>query len=349
MKKYDFGICGAFDFEEKYTGGQSIKTREFYFQLADSVGKNRIRILESTSYKQNPIVFFFKLVRMCLECKNILILPAQNGIQILSPLLVFFKKVTNVRIHYSVIGGWLPDLLKEKRRLAKKLSQFDTILVETTVMKQELDLLGFHNVYILQNFKRLNPVNKSLLQKTELPVRLCYFSRILKEKGIEDAIAVVERINRNGHMCDFDIYGPVIDEYKEQFETLMEGTPDSINYKGVIMPSDSTNVLKKYDLQLFPTRYKTEGIPGSIVDSYFAGVPVVASRWNSYDDIIAEGETGVGFHIHDLDDFYAVLSRIIQDRDSIDRMKIACIDKAKEYMPETVMQQFFEIIRGSES
>ena len=70
--KYKFGICGPFDFEEKSTGGQSVKTREFYYALCERVGRENIAILESTGYKINPIGFTAKLIKMLKQCEHII-------------------------------------------------------------------------------------------------------------------------------------------------------------------------------------------------------------------------------------------------------------------------------------
>lgn len=56
--KYKFGLCGPFDFQEKYTGGQSVKTREFYYGLCERIGKSNILILESTEYKKIRFCFY---------------------------------------------------------------------------------------------------------------------------------------------------------------------------------------------------------------------------------------------------------------------------------------------------
>ena len=56
--RYKFGLGGPFDFEEKSTGGQSVKTREFYYGMCSAIGKDNIQILESTLYKKNPFSFF---------------------------------------------------------------------------------------------------------------------------------------------------------------------------------------------------------------------------------------------------------------------------------------------------
>jgi glycosyltransferase involved in cell wall biosynthesis len=50
--------------------------------------------------------------------------------------------------------------------------------------------------------------------------------------------------------------------------------------------------LSNYDLLLFPTRYFTEGLPGSIVDAYFAGLPVIATKWKHAEEFVIHGKTG---------------------------------------------------------
>ena len=142
--KYKFGICGPFDFEERGTGGQSVKTREFYYALMESIGKEKIQILESTGYKKNPLLFFLRYVNLLRNSEHTIILPAQNGIKIFAPISVWLKG--KGKIHYSVIGGWLPELLRDKPSLKKYLRRFDTILVETNVMKRDLETLGLTNV-----------------------------------------------------------------------------------------------------------------------------------------------------------------------------------------------------------
>jgi len=48
---------------------------------------------------------------------------------------------------------------------------------------------GLKNVLVMPNFRQLRIVDINELQDTHaLPYKLCTFSRVLKEKGIEDAI-----------------------------------------------------------------------------------------------------------------------------------------------------------------
>jgi glycosyltransferase involved in cell wall biosynthesis len=341
-KTYKFGICGAFDFEEKGTGGQSVKTREFYFALRNAVGKNKISILESTEYRTNPISFFFKMVSLIKNCENVIIFPANKGIKIFAPMCTFFAPKYRTKIHYNVIGGWLPRLVKENRGLKRCLLKFDTILVETSTMKRDLEGQGFSNIYRLANFKELAPVTE--IKTVSKPVHICYFSRVAKLKGIEDAVKVVNRINNNKISCIFDIYGPVVPDYEKDFQQIQKSFGKEITYKGKIDPRNSVKTITQYDIQLFPTLYATEGIPGSIVDSYFAGTPVVAAKWNSFSDVVKDGVTGIGYEQHNVEDFYRKLSAIITQPEEIMKMKKNCLREAENYKPKVVIEQFLQII-----
>ncbi len=54
---------------------------------------------------------------------------------------------------------------------------------------------------------------------------------------------------------------------------------------------------------LFPTKFKTEGIPGTIIDAYASGLTVVSSIWDNYNEIIDDGITGIGYEIDNYNDF----------------------------------------------
>lgn len=342
--QYKFGICGPFDFNEMSTGGQSIKTREFYFALSDCCSKETIMVLESTEYKKNPLRFVYNFYKLMKNCENVIVFPAQNGIRVFAPLCKIIKKITNTCTFYGVIGGWLPNLLTTNPKLKRSLLDFDCILVETNVMKTSLINNGLQNVEKLENFKRMQPVSESDIKGVSHPVKLCYFSRVTKQKGIEDAVKIVNMINKTKIRCTLDIYGPVADGYDLEFDILKKDFSSGIRYMGKANPSDSVSILSEYDLQVFPTHYRTEGIPGSILDGYFAGVPVVAAKWDSFSDLVEDGVTGRGYTMGDLDDFYKTLMELILDEKNIMQMKKSCLKEANKYLPQNVIHKFLRIV-----
>jgi glycosyltransferase involved in cell wall biosynthesis len=163
----------------------------------------------------------------------------------------------------------------------------------------------------------------------------------MREKGIEDAIEVVIKINStyNEVVYVLDIYGPIESEYEEKFNLLLKNSPDYINYKGIVDFNRSVEVLCDYYLLLFPTRFKTEGIPGTIIDAYAAGVPVVASKWNSAEEIITVGKTGYIYEFEDLNSFKSILEELIDNCKSIIEIKKECLKKSKRYTPKSVISE----------
>ena len=98
--------------------------------------------------------------------------------------------------------------------------------------------MGFDNVQIMLNCKELPIVNKEELDTPiENTFRLCTFSRVMKEKGIEDAIEVIKNINEKEGQNTFslDIYGPIDSNQKEWFENLKNNFPTFVKYMDVLI------------------------------------------------------------------------------------------------------------------
>lgn len=341
MKK--IGICGAFGFETNDHGGQPVKTREVYFAFCEKYGKENVEILETLAVK-NYFKLFLKSFLLIKNCEHIAILPAKNGIKIFAPVYAFLNKIFKRKLHYFVVGGWLPELVEGNKYLKKSLKKFDTIFVETNSMKEKLEKQGFENIVQNENFRNSKPV-ENVKYFSEYPVKLCFFSRVVKQKGILDAIDVVNKINADKCVCNLDIYGIVSDDFKEEFESILKDCPKEITYKGFVHAEKSVETLSAYDLHIFPTRFKTEGIPGSIVDSYFAGVPVISSKWNSFSDVVIDGVTGIGYEFENISDFEVKLTKLINNPEKINEMKKNCIKESKKYMTENAMtkiEKFFE-------
>src|SRR5699024_7195576 len=101
-------------------------------------------------------------------------------------------------------------------------------------------------------------------------------------------------------VCTLDIYGKVMERYEDDFERLMSEFGENIHYKGVVDFDKSVETLKNYYMVVFPTRYYTEGIPGTLLDSFAAGVPVLSAEWESCYDIMNE-HVGVTYTFNDDD------------------------------------------------
>ena len=340
-------MIGHFALNKEYNDGQTVKVKNLYKELEQKIGENNIFKVDTYNYKKHPIKLFSNCVK-AMKADNVMFLPAQNGVKVFIPLLCFLNKFYKKNLFYIVVGGWLPEKLEDNKLLLKTSKKITKIFVETEGMKKKLNNLGLNNVEILLNFKKLSPIAEEEFKRIDYEnIKVCTFSRVIKEKGIENAINVVNNINKkyNKKIYHLDIYGPIGEEYKEEFEKIIATSDNSyICYKGVVNSSKSVEIIKQYDLLLFPTYYEGEGLAGTIIDAFFAGVPVVASDWRYNRDVINDSVNGIIFKTNDDSEFEKILNDIHLQKYDINEMKKACIQEAIKYLPEIAIMPLMKHI-----
>lgn len=343
------GVIGHFAEGLDMADGQVVKTRTVRELLRDVCGNENVRFVDTRGWQKHPAALLHKCIELAKFSDALVMLPAHNGVKVFAPLLVFLRKRYGCKAVYSVIGGWLAEFIADQPRLAKKLRSFDAILVESNRVRSLLLEQGFDNVLVAYNYKRL-PLLESfeLEQPSGEPWPLAVFSRIYEEKGIDDIVwAVREANSRLGRRAfKLDIYGNVLPEYKEHFDVLMADCDASeVAYKGVAPAGESTSVLNGYLVLAFPTRYPGEGVPGTVVDAYCAGIPVIASRWPSYAEMVEEGETGVTYEFYNRDALLDVLLDPELPKQLL-AMKESCLRKGRDYSYEAGLREFKHLVES---
>lgn len=322
-------IIGALDFKTMDSGGQLVKTRELYYLFKEKPFFSKVKFVDTSRWKKYIVFKVFELFFKILTSNYIIMLPAYNGLSVFSKIIPIFRK--NKKIYYDVIGGWLSKCLDGNANLKKRLSLFNGIFVETTSMKNDLSNCGLNNVYVIPNFKKIEHLDRKIAQPTpSLPLKICTFSRVVKEKGIGEAIKAVSRINSfcSKKIYELDIYGPIDTSYKEEFNSLLNSSKEFVRYLGVVDTKDSCKVLSNYFALVFPTKFYTEGIPGTFIDAYNAGLPVITSLWMNYSDIFENGVHGYGYEFDEKDGLYNCLYKAYCNRLEFSKMSENCVNKS---------------------
>lgn len=336
------GICGHYGGNQNFLDGQTVKTKIITKELQKEFGNEQVKCVDTFGGSKRLFSIVMGLCSLLVSCKNVIILPAHNSLRLFAPLLVFLNCFYHRKLHYVVIGGWLPEFVKKRSWLKEALMRFDYIYVETNIMKDKLMQMGFDNIVILPNCKELDILQpEELVYATGEPYKLCTFSRVMKEKGIEDAVNAVIAVNKQfGRVVySLDIYGQVDVNEVKWFEDLQARFPEYIKYKGTVDFDKTTQVLKNYFMLLFPTRFYTEGIPGTIIDAYAAGVPVLASKWENYQDLV-DNQVGYGYDFNSKKALEKMLLKInLQSIEYVNITKKVCISKAKNYVPKKVIKK----------
>jgi len=290
MKKMVF--IGGISQDGKVIGGETLKNQYFI----DYLRRTNIDfdLIDVAGWRTRRVKVLLRLVKVCLsrDTSIIILSTGSYGAYLFLKLLCLLK-VKNKKIHYFVIGGMLPERIEKGLFRKKYFKDYVHIYVETFSMKEKLEEMGFENVQRVPNFKTFifNPPKEKTYS---LPLKCVFFSRVVPEKGVDLIIDAVKKLNNGKTKVIVDFYGPIEDSYKPEFMRKISKSY-ALNYKGVLNPlfEDTYGILSDYDLMLFPTLFWNEGIPGTIIDAYIAGLPVLVNRWKNVSDIITDNTTGI--------------------------------------------------------
>lgn len=337
------GIVGHFARNTDMCDGQTVKTRNLEQILLP--GAAQLITVDSYKWKKRPFSFLFKIIRMIRRSDTVIMLPDAGGIKIYPYLINFFSGQKKKKI-YSVVGAWLPSYLRNHERMRCQLKKFDYIFIETQTMQKQLKELGIDNAVIVPNFKDIIPIKREDIEYNfKHPLPFCIFSRITKKKGINDAIYACDKLNKQQGcaICSLDIYGPIHEDYKEEFFDLCKQYSSVVHYKGMVRPSQSVEILKDYYMLLFPTLFYTEGIPGTIIDAFSAGVPILASEWESYRDVLSEKDS-ITYKFGDTEDLYKKLKFCVENIERINSLRSECLRSAEKFSLVSVEKTICDLV-----
>lgn len=244
-------------------------------------------------------------------------------------------------VHW-VIGGNLHNraLFGDYKKYV--LEDFRLQIVEAEGMKTALmNGLALKNVIVRPNFKDVGTL--PFIDKfDDSKIHFLFISRIIRDKGAADILYVSSELNRLGYTNKFvvDFYGSIEPSFKKEFEAGL-ALCENLRYCGKINMLNWNNysVLAKYHYMLFPTYWHGEGCPGVIIDSFIAGVPVLASDWAFVTEYVHDGLTGKIFPTRDNEGLLRVMRNAIEGEIDCVTMSKNCQREAMKYDTNTVVDK----------
>ena len=338
MKK--IGIIGHFGGNENFLDGQTVKTKNLK-SLLENYGGLETHCVDTYLSRDHKIRLLFKSLWCLVKCKNIVILLSENGMSFYLPFLYYMNKIFHRRVFHDIIGSELVAMTRENPKLVKYLNALEKNWFEYESGAKVLRELGVNNVEVLPNCKKLEaiaPESVAPYTSADGSYTFCTFSRVMRQKGITDAINSVAEINerRGKIVARLDIYGPIEDDYKDELDELTAKYADFVAYRGMTKSHESVQTLKQYYALLFPTKWHGEGFPGTILDCYGSAIPVLASDWNANKEIIVHGKTGMIYPSEEVKTLTETIEWALDNKDKMDEMKHACRDEYEKYTPEHI-------------
>lgn len=343
MKEKGIAVVGRVAEGVELLDGQTVKTKVLCEELQRCFPERKLICIDTYQYRKHIFSILFRTVKAFFECEDVFVLLSRNGRRFLIPVLTGMNRLFHRRLYHDVVGGALPDEAKERSALRKQLQRFEVNWVEFSAMKDKLEEIGVTNAEVLPNFKRLQilPVEKLPKGQWQEPLVFTMFSRVLKEKGMEAAAKAIAQVNgRFGKKrAVLRIYGAVESCYEEEFNQLLKEYQDCVSYMGCIPFDQSVEALRSSYMLLFPSVYRGEGMPGTIIDAFSAGVPVIATDWHFNGELVRNGKTGYCYDWKKEELLTEWIIYAIEHPEEVNRMRNACLKEAEKYTPDAAMKQ----------
>lgn len=324
-------------------GGQAEKTRI----LHDFLNK-AYEVVEVDIFQMSPIQVLIAIGRVFLECDRIVVILASPGYFKIQSYLLFCKKLTGAEIYEFAIGGIRYEYLADRKRRIRREEKIKKIYVESTHMVHEYQKLGLNNAVYVPNFKVMDSLHMVNRPERTDGLRLCTFSRIDRYKGVDTAIDIVDAVYEKKHIkVDLDIIGPIDKKYEQDFRKLLANVDkDRVHYIGSIPGKEAVDVLREYDVMLFPTHWETEGFPGSFIDAMAAGLPILATNKDNFHDIIMNQYNGWLIDEWDINGYVEKIAELAADPESLTQMRRNAVAEAEKYTAENALSKVLADLEG---
>ena len=186
MKKVSF--LGHFAFGVDKANGQTIKTKILGEELKRQVGEDQVDFYDTMGKWLFVLKMPFILLHMLRNYQNVVVQPAYKGVRLIVPCLVLLNLFFHRKLHYIVLGGWLPSFVGKYPILRWSLKRLDGMYCETHLIQNELKALGLEKLMYLPNCKQLSILDESELDKLNRTLsvlhQLTQNSRIAKHNRI---------------------------------------------------------------------------------------------------------------------------------------------------------------------
>ena len=327
-------VIGYFGHNKNQLDGQTVKTRDVY-RLVNEQTNGKVDYYDTEDFQYRKLSIF-KMFWKLISCRTLFYLPAHNNLKYIFRIIFVLSSIFRVRIHYFVVGGWLREFLMSLPIHRWMLSKIEGIHVETKRLKKELEeYFHYDNVDIFPNF-RFFEFNPKRYASEKL--RVVFMARVNKMKGLDWIFELAEAIEEQ-HLQDrisITFYGPIFEDDKSYFEENVSRF-SFMEYKGILEPKDIHETLSNYDVMLLPTHYYTEGLPGSVVDAYISGIPVIVTEWKHSREFVEDGVSG--FIVPFENGQKELINKVLlleKDRNLLNQLQVNALQKRMEFAPPSL-------------
>ena len=194
---------------------------------------------------------------------------------------------------------------------------------------------------LVPNFVDFRTIPERVLDQRDR-LRVIFTGALVEAKGVHAIVEVAEHLPN----ARFQLVGDAPDESRANLlrHIRERGVADRVQVLGPVANREIVEMLSESDVFFFPTQFKFEGFPVSVVEAMAVGLPVVASSVGAIPEMIDVPEGGFLADSDDVMGYVEALTRLRDDPDLRRRTGQYNRQKARrEYDYEVVIRQLCDI------
>jgi glycosyltransferase involved in cell wall biosynthesis len=223
-----------------------------------------------------------------------------------------------------------------RRRLSQRVDA--VVGVSRYILERHLELGYFAATperRVIPNAYQVRPTNLSVKRRSPL-VRFGYLGMLHPVKGIEGLLEAVVQLQGSWSLS---VAGRGRTAYERDLHTRYKRP--GVKFMGHVDPE---SFFPEIDVLVLPSLVR-ESFGRVIIESYAHGVPVIGTTRGGILELVEEGRTGFLFDPDRAGDLAARMQRYIDNPTMINDMRPVCLEKANDFLPENITEQYLETYR----
>lgn len=249
---------------------------------------------------------------------------SSDGFLLGGPLVRLATRATGRPLIARAFGGGLDETLARKNVLVRWLASASVLQSELVVLQTRAlcEALGATSEVRHLPTSRILP--KSAPRASEHCRKFLMLAQLRPEKGYAEAIAAIEKLPVD---CSLTIAGPAMPTTNLE---LLRGATRA-RWIGDVAPAAVSELIAQHDALILPTYHAGEGLPGSIIEAFQHGLPVVSTRWRAIPELVQHAVNGLLVEPRDVEDLAAAMGRLAAEPSLFTELRDGALSTGREH------------------
>lgn len=261
---------------------------EEYISFLEKNTENKISVIDTNFQNRSTLKSYLKAIlefTKFISFQNFVGIHATyKDVKFLLPPILLIAKIFNKKIYLRKFAGNFWELLYQEPRIVRSfllmvLKKTDKVFFECQYMIKIGESNGLNSEWW--------PNSRNSTQHYGInfnPKKFIFVGQIKESKGID----LIINTFKNLKSFEIDLFGPISEEKYLSFHNKYS----NIHFKGLIDYNEVQKIMPNYTGLILPTKYKGEGYPGVIIESFSCGVPVISTSVGGIPELIEDSYNG---------------------------------------------------------